>query len=29
LSFSAFFKVGLPLTLLTLAAGTAWLAAGF
>ncbi|MES0050735.1 anion transporter [Mesorhizobium sp. M0053] len=29
LSFSAFFKVGLPLTLLTLAVGTAWLAAGF
>ncbi|TRC96776.1 anion transporter [Mesorhizobium sp. WSM4303] len=29
LSFSAFFKVGLPLTLLTLATGTAWLAAGF
>lgn len=29
LSFSAFFKVGLPLTLLTLAVGTAWVAAGF
>ncbi|WP_031215144.1 anion transporter [Mesorhizobium sp. LSJC285A00] len=29
LSFSAFFKVGLPLTLLTLAVGTAWLAGGF
>lgn len=29
LSFSAFFKVGVPLTLLTLAAGTAWLAVGF
>ena len=26
LSFSAFFKVGVPLTLVTLAAGTAWLA---
>ena len=26
LSFMAFFKVGLPLTLLTLFAGTAWLA---
>jgi len=25
ISFSAYFKVGLPLTLLTLAAGTAWL----
>ncbi|RUY95326.1 anion transporter, partial [Mesorhizobium sp. M7A.F.Ca.CA.001.12.2.1] len=29
LSFGAFFKVGLPLTLITLAAGTAWLAFGF
>ncbi|MEO5760578.1 MAG: anion transporter [Mesorhizobium sp.] len=29
LSFGAFFKVGLPLTLITLAAGTAWLALGF
>jgi Na+/H+ antiporter NhaD/arsenite permease-like protein len=29
LSFSAFFKVGLPLTAITLAAGTAWLAFGF
>jgi Na+/H+ antiporter NhaD/arsenite permease-like protein len=29
LSFSAFFKVGLPLTLITLLAGTAWLALGF
>ena len=29
LSFGAFFKVGLPLTLVTLAAGTAWLAFGF
>jgi len=29
LSFGAFFKVGLPLTLITLAAGTAWLAYGF
>jgi Na+/H+ antiporter NhaD/arsenite permease-like protein len=28
LSFGAFFKVGLPLTLVTLAAGTAWLAFG-
>jgi Na+/H+ antiporter NhaD/arsenite permease-like protein len=26
LSFSAFFRVGLPLTLVTLLAGTAWLA---
>ncbi|RWQ26448.1 anion transporter [Mesorhizobium sp.] len=29
LSFAAFFKVGLPLTLVTLLAGTAWLALGF
>ncbi|WP_192180081.1 anion transporter [Mesorhizobium amorphae] len=29
LSFGAFFKVGLPLTLITLVAGTAWLAFGF
>jgi Na+/H+ antiporter NhaD/arsenite permease-like protein len=29
LGFGAFFKVGLPLTLITLAAGTAWLAFGF
>ena len=29
LSFVAFFKVGLPLTLVTLLAGTAWLALGF
>ncbi|MEP6563749.1 MAG: anion transporter [Mesorhizobium sp.] len=29
LGFGAFFKVGLPLTLITLAAGTAWLAYGF
>ncbi|WP_292243491.1 SLC13 family permease, partial [Mesorhizobium sp.] len=29
LSFGAFFKVGLPLTLVTLLAGTAWLALGF
>ncbi|QPC93817.1 anion transporter [Mesorhizobium sp. INR15] len=29
LSFGAFFMVGLPLTLITLAAGTAWLALGF
>ncbi|RWK57136.1 anion transporter [Mesorhizobium sp.] len=29
LSFAAFFKVGLPLTLVTLFAGTAWLALGF
>ena len=29
LSFGAFFKVGLPLTLITLVAGTAWLALGF
>ncbi|RWM61888.1 MAG: anion transporter, partial [Mesorhizobium sp.] len=29
LSFAAFLKVGLPLTLVTLLAGTAWLALGF
>ena len=29
LSFGAFFKVGLPLTLITLVAGTAWLAFAF
>jgi len=29
LSFGAFFKVGLPLTLITLVVGTAWLALGF
>ena len=28
MSFLAYFKVGLPLTLVTLAAGTAWLARG-